>query len=143
MYPVWHIDQTRILTRRELATVLADTVSAPTGRAWTWSRSTPREPRPCSGKGCRRTLRRFPHALIVMELHLQRDPPQAVSLFHQIERAGYALRTINYEGEMVPAEGAAILAQPGGALDAVAERLKSLDGAKVQWCNHSPSFFFR
>jgi hypothetical protein len=56
----------------------------------------------------------FPHAAIVLELHLQRDSPQAVSLLHQIERAGYVLRAINYEGEVVPADGATILGQPQG-----------------------------
>jgi FkbM family methyltransferase len=63
-------------------------------------------------EGMQKTLRRFPHAVVVMELHLQRDPPQAVSLLHQIERAGYALRTINYEGDVVQAEAATILGQP-------------------------------
>jgi FkbM family methyltransferase len=59
-----------------------------------------------------KTLRRFPHAVVIMELHLQRDPPQAVSLLHQVERAGYHLRAINYEGEVVPTEAATILGQP-------------------------------
>jgi hypothetical protein len=63
-------------------------------------------------EGMQQTLRCFPHAVVVLELHLQRDPPQAASLLHQIERAGYALRTINYEGEVVPTEAATILAQP-------------------------------
>jgi FkbM family methyltransferase len=62
--------------------------------------------------GMQETLRRFPHAAIVMELHLQRDPPQTVGLLHKIERSDYALRSINYEGEIVPTEAAAILAQP-------------------------------
>jgi FkbM family methyltransferase len=63
-------------------------------------------------EGMQKTLRRFPHTVVVMELHLQRDPPQTVGLLHQIERAGYALRTINYEGEVVPTEAATILGQP-------------------------------
>jgi FkbM family methyltransferase len=63
-------------------------------------------------EGMQQTLRCFPHAVVVMELHLQRDPPQTVGLLHQIERAGYALRTINYDGEVVPADGATILGQP-------------------------------
>ena len=60
--------------------------------------------------GMQKTLLRFPHAAVVLELHLQRDPPQAVNLLHQIEHAGYALRAINYEGEVVPTEAATILA---------------------------------
>ncbi len=63
-------------------------------------------------EGMQQTLRRFPHVAVVLELHLQRDPPQAVNLLHQVERAGYLLRSINYEGEVVPTEAAAILAQP-------------------------------
>jgi FkbM family methyltransferase len=63
-------------------------------------------------EGMQKTLRRFPHAVVVMELHLQRDPPQTVGLLHQIERAGYLLRSINYEGEIVPVDADTILAQP-------------------------------
>jgi FkbM family methyltransferase len=62
--------------------------------------------------GMQATLRRFPHAAVVLELHLQRDPPQTVGFLHQIERAGYQLRCINYEGEIVPTDSATILAQP-------------------------------
>ncbi|MFN4261634.1 MAG: FkbM family methyltransferase [Gemmataceae bacterium] len=63
-------------------------------------------------EGMQQTLRRFPHAAVVLELHLQRDPPQTVGLLHEIERAGYLLRSINYEGEVVPVEPDMILAQP-------------------------------
>ncbi|HXG09192.1 MAG TPA: hypothetical protein VNK04_05325 [Gemmataceae bacterium] len=42
----------------------------------------------------------------------KRDPPQAVGLLHQIERAGYALGTINYEGDIVPTDADTILAAP-------------------------------
>jgi hypothetical protein len=63
-------------------------------------------------EGMQRMLRRFPHAAVVLELHLQRDRPQTVSLLHQIERAGYALRTVGYEGDIVSADAATILAQP-------------------------------
>lgn len=59
-----------------------------------------------------RTLRRLPQATFILELHLQRDPPQSVNLLHQIERTGYFLRAINYEGEVVPAEAATIFGQP-------------------------------
>jgi FkbM family methyltransferase len=62
--------------------------------------------------GMQVTLRRFPHAAVVLELHLRRDPPQAVGLLHEIERAGYQLRHINYEGEIVPTDADTILAQP-------------------------------
>src|SRR5581483_7164891 len=63
-------------------------------------------------EGMQKTLRRFPHAAVVLELHLQRDPPQTVGFLHEIERAGYPLHAINYEGEVVPVEADTILAQP-------------------------------
>jgi FkbM family methyltransferase len=63
-------------------------------------------------EGMQRTLRRFPHAAVVLELHLQRDPPQTVGFLHEIERAGYPLRVITYEGEVVSADAATILARP-------------------------------
>jgi FkbM family methyltransferase len=63
-------------------------------------------------EGMQQTLHRFPHAAIVLELHLQRDPPQTVGFLHEIERAGYLLRSINYEGEVVPVGADTILAQP-------------------------------
>jgi hypothetical protein len=63
-------------------------------------------------EGMKESLRRFPHAAVVLELHLQRDPPQTVGFLHEIERAGYPLRSINYEGEIAPADAATILAQP-------------------------------
>jgi hypothetical protein len=63
-------------------------------------------------EGMQKTLRRFPHAVVVLELHLQRDPPQTVGFLHEIERAGYLLRSINYEGEVVPVDADTILSQP-------------------------------
>jgi hypothetical protein len=63
-------------------------------------------------EGMQQTLRRFPHAAIVIELHLQRDPPQTIGFLHEIERAGYPLRSINYDGDIVPVEADTILAQP-------------------------------
>jgi len=63
-------------------------------------------------EGMQKTLRRFPRAAVVLELHLQRDPPQTVGLLHEIERAGYQLRSINYEGEIVPTGAGTVLAQP-------------------------------
>jgi FkbM family methyltransferase len=63
-------------------------------------------------EGMQETLRRFPHAAVVLELHLQRDPPQTVNLLHQVDRAGYRRRAINYEGEVVPTKAATILGQP-------------------------------
>ncbi len=63
-------------------------------------------------EGMQETLRRFSNTAVVLELHLQRDPPQTVGFLHEIERAGYPLRSINYEGEVVPVEAGAILAQP-------------------------------
>ena len=62
--------------------------------------------------GMRQTLNRFPHVTVVMELHLQRGPAQTAGLLHKIERAGYPLRSINYEDEVVPVDADTILAQP-------------------------------
>lgn len=63
-------------------------------------------------EGMQQTLRRFPNAVVVLELHLQRDPPQTVGFLHQLQRAGYALRSVGYEGDLVPTDPDAILAQP-------------------------------
>ncbi|MDW8264108.1 MAG: FkbM family methyltransferase, partial [Gemmataceae bacterium] len=63
-------------------------------------------------EGMQQTLRRFPHAAVMMELHLQRDAAQTINLPHQIERGGYALRNVGYEGDLVPTDAATILAQP-------------------------------
>ena len=62
--------------------------------------------------GMQGTLQRFPQASVVLELHLIRDPPQIFSLLLQIEAAGYPLRAINYDGDIVETDRAAILAQP-------------------------------
>ncbi|MCS7168054.1 MAG: FkbM family methyltransferase [Gemmatales bacterium] len=62
--------------------------------------------------GMPKALRRFPQAAVVLELHLQRDPPQTTNLLHQIERAGYALQTVGYEGDLMSTDAATILAQP-------------------------------
>lgn len=63
-------------------------------------------------EGMQNVLQRFPHAAVVMELHLRRDPPQTVGLLHQIESAGYRLQCVSYEGEIVPTDADTILAQP-------------------------------
>jgi FkbM family methyltransferase len=62
--------------------------------------------------GMQRTLQRFPQAAVLVELHQLRDPPQAVSFLYHIEQAGYVLRYINYEGDIVPTDAATILGQP-------------------------------
>lgn len=62
-------------------------------------------------EGMQKTLRRFPHAAVVLELHLQRDPPQAVGLLQHLEHA-YELRFINFEGKIMPTNSATILAHP-------------------------------
>jgi FkbM family methyltransferase len=63
-------------------------------------------------EGMQKTLRRFPHAAVVLELHLQRDPPQVTSFLRQLERDGFGLRYINYEGEVVATDSATVLANP-------------------------------
>ncbi|MCS6978028.1 MAG: hypothetical protein NZM31_13615 [Gemmatales bacterium] len=45
-----------------------------------------------------------PHAAIVMDLHLQRDLPQAINFLHHIEETGYPLRSMSYEGDLVLVE---------------------------------------
>jgi hypothetical protein len=63
-------------------------------------------------EGLQKTLRRFPQAVVVMELHLQRDPPQIASFLHQLARSGYSLRFVNYDGDVVPIDPATIVANP-------------------------------
>jgi FkbM family methyltransferase len=63
-------------------------------------------------EGMQQTLRCFPHAVVVLELHTQSDPQQTIGFLHEIERAGYPLRSINYDGDIVPVEADTILAQP-------------------------------
>ena len=62
--------------------------------------------------GMQQTIARFPHAVVLIELHLQRDPPQAKSFLHQLERSGYTLRYINYEGDVTPIEASTIIDHP-------------------------------
>lgn len=61
-------------------------------------------------EGMQKTLRRFPHAAVLVELHLERDPPQITSFLHQLERSGYSLRFVNYDGDVVPTDSATIVA---------------------------------
>ncbi len=63
-------------------------------------------------EGMQQTVKRFPHAAVLVELHLQRDPPQVTSFLHQLERSGYALRFVNYDGDVVPIDSATIVANP-------------------------------
>lgn len=44
--------------------------------------------------------------------HLQRDPPQITSFLHQLERVGYSIRHLNYDGDIVPTDAATIVANP-------------------------------
>jgi FkbM family methyltransferase len=61
--------------------------------------------------GMQKTLRQFPQAIVALELHWKRDPPQALALLHQIEAAGYLLRAINFEGEIVETDRESILSR--------------------------------
>jgi FkbM family methyltransferase len=63
-------------------------------------------------EGMQETLHRFPHAVVVMELHLQRDTPQVASFLHQLGRSGYGLRFVNYDSDVVPTDAETILANP-------------------------------
>lgn len=62
--------------------------------------------------GMQRTRERFPHAVIVLELHLPRDPENAKELLAAVERDGYPLRAINYAGQIVPTAEEIILGRP-------------------------------
>lgn len=63
-------------------------------------------------EGMQKTLLRFPRAVVVLELHLQRDPPQTLGLLHRLERE-YDLRAVNYEGDIERIDAATVLAHPG------------------------------
>jgi hypothetical protein len=63
-------------------------------------------------EGMRQTVKRFPRAAVLVELHLQRDPPQITSFLHQLERSRYSLRFVNYDGDLVPIDPATIVANP-------------------------------
>lgn len=58
------------------------------------------------------TLKRFPQAAVLVELRLQRDPPQITSFLHQLVRSGYSLRFVNYDGDIVPTDSATIVGNP-------------------------------
>jgi FkbM family methyltransferase len=63
-------------------------------------------------EGMRETLHRFPAVVVAVELHLQRDPPQVTSFLHQLEREGYGLRHLNYDGDIAFTDAATIVANP-------------------------------
>ena len=63
-------------------------------------------------EGMQETLRRFPHAAVVLELHLQRDPPQTIGFLHEIARACYRLRAINCRPVFRETIGVKILPYP-------------------------------
>lgn len=63
-------------------------------------------------EGMQETLRRFPGAAVVLELHVEADPEQAGVFLRRVEREGYALRFINYEGEIVATDRETVLRQP-------------------------------
>ncbi|MCX7702061.1 MAG: FkbM family methyltransferase [Gemmataceae bacterium] len=63
-------------------------------------------------EGMQQTLRRFPDAVIVVELHLQRNSLGLEAFLRQVQNEGYALRSINYAGDIVPVDTDTILNQP-------------------------------
>ncbi|GIW80409.1 MAG: hypothetical protein KatS3mg105_2216 [Gemmatales bacterium] len=64
-------------------------------------------------QGMQETLKRFPQAVVVMELHQQRELERSAELLRGIERDGYSLRAINYDGEIIAVDSATVLEQPG------------------------------
>jgi FkbM family methyltransferase len=63
-------------------------------------------------EGMRRTRARFPQAAIVVELHLPRDPENARRLLAAIQRDGYAMRAVNYAGQIMPTTERIVLGRP-------------------------------
>ncbi|GIW78778.1 MAG: hypothetical protein KatS3mg105_0585 [Gemmatales bacterium] len=63
-------------------------------------------------EGMQKTLKRFPQAVVVMELHQHRELKRSAELLRQIEQDGYSFRRINYEGEVGPVSSATILERP-------------------------------
>lgn len=63
-------------------------------------------------EGMQATLKRFPTVAVAIQLHLQRDPPQVTSFLHQLERDGYSLRYLNYDGDIAQTNPATIVANP-------------------------------
>lgn len=62
--------------------------------------------------GMQQTVKRFPQVAVLVELHFQRDPLQITSFLHHLEGSGYALRFVNYDGDVVPTDPATIVANP-------------------------------
>jgi FkbM family methyltransferase len=54
-------------------------------------------------KGMQRTVGRFPHAAVVLELHLQRDPAQTAEFLRQLECA-WPLRYVHYDATEILAQ---------------------------------------
>ncbi len=63
-------------------------------------------------EGMQETLKRFPAVAVAIELYLQRDPPQVTSFLHQLEREGYSIRHLNYDGDIAATDAATIVANP-------------------------------
>ncbi len=64
--------------------------------------------------GIRETRRRFPDAVIVLELHVPRDPTDASTLLDEIQAGGYALQAIQFDGSLVSTSPSEILTRPYG-----------------------------
>jgi FkbM family methyltransferase len=67
---------------------------------------------PLVWNGMRQTLRRFPAMAVVAELHMSESPHLAIAWMHEIERVGYQLRHINYDGDIVPVDIGNIISNP-------------------------------
>jgi len=62
--------------------------------------------------GASAVKRRSTAGAVAIKLHLQRDPPQVTSFLHHLERDGYVLRYLNYDGDIAPTNPAIIVANP-------------------------------
>jgi hypothetical protein len=59
-----------------------------------------------------KTLRPFPHAVVILEMLLQRDRLPAANLLDQSERAGCTVHTIGEDEKIMPIDLVMILSQP-------------------------------
>jgi FkbM family methyltransferase len=62
--------------------------------------------------GMEETRQKSPHVAIVLELHVLRDPTSTARLIETIQRDGYPLRAIQYDGSLASVSAQRILQRP-------------------------------
>ncbi len=63
-------------------------------------------------EGMRDTRKRLPGAVIVLEMHVPRDPADASTLLDGIQAEGYALHTIQFDGTLVQTSASDVVNRP-------------------------------